>query len=78
MEMKLDALKRLGKGKSVNKIAMDLGVGRTTIIGWKKKRSEIESWCVKRACTDSLKERKSMKGGEYEKVSEVLYLWFRQ
>ena len=33
--MKLDALKRLNKGESVNKIAMDLEVGQTTIIGWK-------------------------------------------
>ena len=41
--MKFDPLKRLDKGKSVNKIAMDLGVGRTTITGWKKKRSKIES-----------------------------------
>ena len=71
-------LKRLGKAESINKIAMDLDVGRTSIIGWKKKGFKIESWCVRRACTDSLKERKSMKGGEYEKVSEALYLWFRQ
>lgn len=78
MEMKLDALKRLDKGESVNKIALDFGVGQTTIGGWKKKRSEIESWCVKRICTESLKERKNMKGGEYEKVSEALYVWFRQ
>ncbi|KFM81002.1 hypothetical protein X975_16229, partial [Stegodyphus mimosarum] len=47
MKMKLDALKRLDKGESVNKITMDLGVGRTTLIGWKKKRSEIKSWCAR-------------------------------
>ncbi|XP_035210344.1 jerky protein homolog-like [Stegodyphus dumicola] len=76
--MKLDALKRLDKGGNVNKITRDLGVERTTLIEWKKKRSEIESWYVKRAYTDSLKERKNMKGDEYEKVSEALYLWFRQ
>jgi hypothetical protein len=43
MDIKLDALKRLDKDESVNKIAIDKGVGRTTIGGWIKSRAEIES-----------------------------------
>lgn len=31
-ESKFEAFKRMDKGESVNKIAMDLGVGQTTII----------------------------------------------
>lgn len=77
MEQKLDALKRLENGESVNKIALELNVGRSTVLGWKKKKSDIESWCVKRICTESIKERKTMKCSEYEKVSEALYQWFR-
>lgn len=78
MEQKLGALKRLDKGESVNAVALDLGVGRSTIGDWKKKRADIESWCLKRVCTDSLKERKNMKESEFLEVSEALYLWFRQ
>lgn len=77
MELKFDALNRLEKGENVNKIALNLNVGRSTVLGWQKKKSEIESWCLKRMCTESIKERKSMKCAEYEKVSEALYQWFR-
>ena len=77
IEVKLDALKRLDKGKNVNQIAMDIGVRRTIILDWKKKRTDIELRSMKTVCTDSLKERKRHEGGEYEKVSEAFFLWFR-
>uniref|UniRef100_A0A1B6ERC5 HTH CENPB-type domain-containing protein n=1 Tax=Cuerna arida TaxID=1464854 RepID=A0A1B6ERC5_9HEMI len=78
MELKFDVLlKRLEKGENVNKIALNLNVGRSTVLGWQKKKSEIESGCLKRMCTESIKERKSIKCAEYEKVSEALYQWFR-
>lgn len=47
MEMKVDALKRLDKSESTKKVLTDLNTGRTTILRWKKKRPEIESWCEK-------------------------------
>lgn len=78
MEQKLAALKRLDKGESVSAVANDLGVGKSTIGDWKKKRTEIESWCVKRMCTETLKERKSMKESDFNEVNEALYIWFRQ
>lgn len=77
MELKFDALKRLEKGENANKIALELNVGRSTVLGWKNKKSEIESWCLKRICTDSIKDRKTMKCAVHEKVSEALYQWFR-
>ncbi|GFR09827.1 jerky protein homolog-like [Trichonephila clavata] len=78
MEQKLQALKRLDKGENVSSVAKDLGVGKSTIGDWKKKRTEIESWCVNRMSTETLKERKSMKESDYNKVSEALYIWFCQ
>lgn len=77
MEVKFDALKRLERGESANKIALDLKIGRSTVLGWRNKKSEIESWCLKRVCTESIAERKTMKGGDFEKVSEALFQWFR-
>lgn len=76
IETKLEALKRLDKGETLNKVALDLGVGRQTVGDWKKKRSEIESWCAKRPNYNELDQRKSMKSGEHEKVSEALNIWF--
>lgn len=77
IDMKLNALKRLDEGESVSKVADDLNVGRSTVVGWKKARSNIESWCAKRQCNESMGERKSMKGSGYEQVSDALYQWFR-
>ena len=78
MEQKLRALNRLDKGESVSAVAKDMGVGKSTIGDWKKKRTEIELWCVKRMCAETLKERKSMKEGDFNAVNEALYIWFRQ
>lgn len=47
------------------------------MLGWSKKKSEIESWCLKTQCTESIAERKTMRSSEYEKVGETLYQWFR-
>lgn len=78
MEQKLEALQRLDKGETMQKVAEEYGVGRVTVGDWKKKRSEIVKWCSARASNESLKERKTMKKCEYEKVSEALFLWFTQ
>lgn len=72
----INTLKRIDKGESVNKVANYLNVGRTTKLGLKKTKTEIESWCVKRICSESVEEM-SMKRSEYNKVSETLYQWFR-
>lgn len=64
IEKKLEAVKKLNKGESVSKVAMEFGVGESTIGDWKKKSLEIESWCVKRVCSDTLSDRKSMEESE--------------
>lgn len=62
--MKLHILRRQDNGESVNKITLDLGVGWTTVGSWKR----ILVY-VKRMYTNSLKEEKNIKGGEYENGS---------
>lgn len=61
MEEKLEPLKRLDRGESVQKIADHYGVGRRTVGDWKMKRAEIEAWCSSRVDETSLKDRKTMK-----------------
>lgn len=36
MEQKLEAIKRLDKGETMQKVADDFGVGRVTVGDWKK------------------------------------------
>lgn len=78
IETKLEALKRLDRGETMQQIASDLGVGRVTVGDWKRKRSELEKWSCDRNSEDALKGRKSMKRCEYEQTSEALFLWYSQ
>ncbi|KAM6459279.1 jerky protein homolog-like [Liasis olivaceus] len=78
MEQKIEAIKRLDKGETMQKVADNYGVGRVTVGDWKRKRLKIEKWCSSRVMDGALKERKMMKKCDYEKVSEALYVWFTQ
>nr|XP_016847311.1 PREDICTED: jerky protein homolog-like isoform X1 [Anolis carolinensis] len=78
MEQKLEAIKRLDKGEKMKDVADEYGVARVTVGDWKRNRLEIEKWCSSRITDGSLKERKTMKKCDYEKVSEALYVWFTQ
>lgn len=75
---KLEALKRLDKGETLQKVADHYGVGRRTVGDWKKRRLELEKWCSSRVTETAFKDRKTMKNSDYEKVSEALYIWFTQ
>lgn len=77
LEQKLEAIRRLDKGETMQKVADDFGVGQVTVGDWGKKRIEIE-WCASRVTEGALKERITMKKCDYEKVSEALYVWFTQ
>lgn len=44
MEDQLEALKRLNKDETLQKIADHYSVGRT-VGDWKMNRAEIEAWC---------------------------------
>lgn len=79
LETKWNALKRLDKGESIKKIAVELGVGKVIVGDWKRKRSDIEKWVNERVSAGgSGLSRKTMKKGEYEQTSEALFLWFSQ
>lgn len=75
MEEKLRAVNRLDSGESAKKIALELGVGKSTVGDWKKNRSEIEKWCANQVTGSGIKVRKTMQKGKHQQVEEALYLW---
>lgn len=78
LEKKLEALKRLDQGQKIKRVASELGVGEATVSDWRKKREEIEKWCFQISlgmCNETI-HRKTMKKGEFENISEALYMWF--
>lgn len=78
MDEKFRALKRLDAGETAKKIAVEMGVGTSTISDWKKHRNEIEKWCSTQASTIGMKKLKMMKKAPNDQINECLYLWFTQ
>lgn len=80
VEKKYAAIQRLDAGEAAVVIAADLGVGKSTVTGWKKNRAEIQRWCSTHAgpSREQMVKRKSMKKSEHEDISEALFIWFMQ
>lgn len=76
IEEKLKAIRRVEAGETIKAVAQNYGVGEVTVGDWKRNRTKIEQWCMKQASSSS--GRKSMKTGEYERVNEILFMWFNQ
>ena len=47
MEQKLEAIKRLDKGETMQNVADDFGVGRVTVGDWKKTNRNRKMVCIK-------------------------------
>lgn len=76
VEKKYAAIQRLDAGEAAVVIAADLGVGKSTVTGWKKNRAEIQRWCSTHAgpSREQMVKRKSMKKSEHEDISEALFI----
>lgn len=74
---KLEVLKRLDNGESASKLAVEFGVGNSTITDWKKNRSKIEQFCISTTskCTES---RQTAKTTPLDKLDSALFVWFSQ
>lgn len=75
---KLKALYRIDKGESLRSIAIDLGVGISTVSDWKKNRKEIEDFCAKMVSRDSLGNRGTIKKAKNVTLDDALYMWYIQ
>lgn len=78
MQKKLEAIYRIDKGESLKNIAIEYGVGPTTVGDWKKNRCQIEDFCAKMVTKDSLGNRATIKKAKNETLDEALFMWFQQ
>ncbi|XP_017763087.1 PREDICTED: jerky protein homolog-like [Eufriesea mexicana] len=78
MEKKLEALFRIDKGEPLKSVAIDLGVGTSTVSDWKKNRKEIEDFCAKMVSRDSLGNRGTIKKAKNVTLDDALYVWYIQ
>ena len=76
---KLDILQFIGAGTSYAVIAEKFGIAKSTVANIKKDASKLEAF-KKRTIEMGFKKAtaKRMRVGEYEKIDEVPYIWFRQ
>lgn len=77
LQDKLEVLNRLDNGESASKLAVEFGVGNSTITDWKKNRAKIEQFCISTTskCTES---RQTAKTTPLEKLDNALFVWFSQ
>ncbi|KAK1130636.1 hypothetical protein K0M31_020519 [Melipona bicolor] len=78
MAKKLEALYRIDKGEPLKSVAIDLGVGTSTVSDWKKNRKEIEDFCAKMVSRDSLGNRGTIKKAKNVTLDDALYMWYIQ
>ncbi|CAK9800674.1 Jerky protein homolog-like [Anthophora quadrimaculata] len=78
MEKKLEALCRIDKGELLKSVAIDLGVGTSTVSDWKKNRKEIEDFCAKIVSRECLGNRGTIKKAKNVRLDDALYVWYIQ
>lgn len=78
MENKVKALYRLDKGEHIKSVALDLGVGESTVKDWRRNRKEIEKFCHQVESDVSLNTRSTLKKPKHEHLDNALWLWFNQ
>lgn len=77
IEKKLEALFRIDKGEPMKSVAVDLGVGTSTVSDWKKNRKEIEEFCAKMVSRDSLGNRGTIKKAKNVTLMHSMYGIFK-
>lgn len=75
---KLDAIQRIDKGESVQKICAELNVGKSTVNDWRRNRLSLQDFCTNVETDKVLDNRKTLKKPTHEMVDDALWLWFMQ
>ena len=76
---KLDILQLIKSGTLYTSISEKFGIGISTVVDIKKNASKLEAFKKKTVDMGFKKATaKTMKIGDYEKLDEALYMWFRQ
>ena len=76
IDEKFDVCKLIARGMSHTVISECYGIGWSTIVDIETSQHKLE-WFSKKM-VDSMKKTKTMKVGEFPKLDEALYIWFRQ
>ncbi|XP_026481172.1 jerky protein homolog-like [Ctenocephalides felis] len=75
MKDKYNIIRRLDEGEPLIKLAIEYGVGKSTISDIRKQKSDIIEFISKIDSADGVKERKTMRLAENEDADEAIYRW---
>ena len=78
INQKLEIIKKLEAGTSQSKIGEEYDIGQSTVLDIKQNKTKLESFSRKMVDMGMNKGTKIMKVGEYEKLDQALYVWFKQ
>ena len=77
IEDKMNIIKLIEKGTSYAIISKRYGIGRSTVCEINKNKGIFKN-LLQKMTEIGVKKGKTMKVGSYEKLDDVLYIWFRQ
>lgn len=75
---KVEILKKLDSGSSVNNLASLYGISSRTIYDIKKNKEKILKFFANTDNKSAICERKSMHAAKSANLDDILYEWFRQ
>ena len=78
IDQKLEIITKLEAGTSQSKIGEEYDIGRSTVLDIKRNKTKLELFSRKMVDMGMNKGTKIMKVGEYEKLDQALYVWFKQ
>lgn len=77
VEFKLNALKRIDNGETIQKVASDLDVSVWSVNKWMRTKSELEKWSSDIASSVPFNKRKERTSG-FKELNEAVFSWFKQ
>lgn len=79
LEQKLEIVKKVNTDQiSVNKVALEYGIGIQTVRDIVKNKTKLEGFIQNSDSSQVIKKRKTMKNSTYEELDNVMIKWFQQ
>jgi len=78
INQKLDIIKKLEQGGSTKNLALQYGIGETTVRDLRKNKNKLINYASNSDSSSGLSSRKTMKLSTYDELDKAMLQWFNQ
>ena len=76
INQKLDIIKKLEQGGSTKNLALQYGIGETTVRDLRKNKNKLINYASNSDSSSGLSSRKTMKLSTYDELDKAMLQWF--